>query len=101
MNRRFRSVVFSVGLVTLFCSLVSKVAAQSVSSGAPASEGRTFGSLANITVLSPNGGEYWRVGTKQRIRWSSGTAAILNVRVEYSIDGGITFSDVISAASNT
>ena len=38
-----------------------------------------------ITVISPNGGEQWKVGTTQCITWNS-TGDIGRVKIEYSID---------------
>ncbi|RKY29622.1 MAG: hypothetical protein DRP68_07060, partial [Candidatus Omnitrophota bacterium] len=39
-----------------------------------------------ITVLSPNGGEEWGVGTAQNITWNI-TGSIANVKLEYSAQG--------------
>ncbi len=45
------------------------------------------GAAAQITVLSPNGGEAWRINRKYRIAWtSSGVKG--NVRIELSRNGG-------------
>jgi|GEM_PF-2832122 len=52
-----------------------------------------------ITVLSPAGGENWSVGSVQTIKWSA-PSSVTNVRLEYSLDGGTTYSN-IATVSNT
>ncbi len=43
-----------------------------------------------IAVVSPNGGEFWQVGTSQTITWtSSGTSG--NIKIELSRNGGSTW----------
>jgi hypothetical protein len=49
-----------------------------------------------ITVLSPNGGEAWTSGTTQTILWTS-TNLTGNVKIELSLDGGVTYPTVIAA----
>ncbi len=52
-----------------------------------------------LTLLSPNGGESWPVGTEQQIQWSS-TNLTGNVDLEYSTDGfGVTHS-IVSSTQN-
>jgi len=47
-----------------------------------------------ITVVSPNGGEDWYVGSGYNIAWtSSGTSG--NVKIEYSTNNGSSWSDLI------
>ncbi|RKY44535.1 MAG: hypothetical protein DRP81_05410, partial [Candidatus Omnitrophota bacterium] len=41
-----------------------------------------------ITVTRPNGAEVFRVGTQEDINWQI-TGSISNVKIEYSIDGGL------------
>ncbi|MFH0734579.1 MAG: T9SS type A sorting domain-containing protein [bacterium] len=54
----------------------------------------------NITIISPNGGENWRVGTSQNITWSSSN--INNVKIEYTTNNGTNWSTVIaSTPANT
>jgi hypothetical protein len=55
----------------------------------------------SLTLLTPNGGEGWRLGTTQRIEWSaSGLGG--DFRIELSRDGGTTyeFIAVTSSGSN-
>ncbi len=53
-----------------------------------------------ITVLSPNGGETWYVGTDRTISWASdGTMA--RVKIYYSPDNGLTYPDLIANVSNS
>jgi len=49
-----------------------------------------------ITVIVPNGGEVWDVGTPQDILWSSsGTSG--NVKIEYSTNGGSSWSNITTS----
>jgi hypothetical protein len=42
----------------------------------------------NLRLISPNGGETWRVGTLHNITWSAtGGKEPLNITIEYTIDG--------------
>ncbi len=50
-----------------------------------------------ITVISPNGGEIWRVDSTYNITWASAGIGI-NVKIEYSINNG---SDWMSIADTT
>ena len=52
-----------------------------------------------INVTSPDGGEYWEIGSTQTITWSS-TGAIENVNIEYSIDNGNSWTEIIASTSN-
>jgi hypothetical protein len=56
--------------------------------------------LPSVTVLSPNGGESWPVGSTRTIQWNS-TNIPGDVRIELSRDGGSSFSDLASTALNT
>jgi hypothetical protein len=47
-----------------------------------------------IKVTSPNGGENWPAGSSQRISWDAG--GIANVRIEYTINNGITWNTIIA-----
>ncbi|MFH0736446.1 MAG: T9SS type A sorting domain-containing protein [bacterium] len=56
----------------------------------------------SVTVLSPNGGENWRVGTNQNITWTSND--IVNVKLEYTIDNGTNWTNIeasVNAALGT
>ena len=54
---------------------------------------------ASITVIQPNGGENWVVGSEQEIKWTS-TGFTDPVRIEYSIDGNASHLDVVSSTEN-
>ncbi|MBI3189926.1 MAG: T9SS type A sorting domain-containing protein [Ignavibacteriales bacterium] len=56
--------------------------------------------LPKVTVTSPNGGEQWTAGTSRNITWTS-TGTLSNVKIEYSVNGGGTYSEVISSTPNT
>ncbi|MBU2447466.1 MAG: hypothetical protein KJ666_18085 [Bacteroidetes bacterium] len=53
-----------------------------------------------ISILSPNGGESWQVGTNQNITWTS--TSISNVKIEYTTNNGTSWSIIIATtpASN-
>jgi len=56
----------------------------------------------SVHVKSPNGGEYWRIGTQQPITWKSND--INNVKIELSVNGGSEWEilvPTISAATGT
>lgn len=57
---------------------------------------------ATPQLTSPNGGEFWGAGTSQLITWS--TASIYSgatVRLDYSLDSGLTWNVIIASTSNT
>jgi lysophospholipase L1-like esterase len=49
-----------------------------------------------LTLLSPNGGEYWTTGSFPRITWKSSN--VLVIKIEISYDAGLTW-EVISPAA--
>ncbi|HNW58788.1 MAG TPA: dockerin type I domain-containing protein [bacterium] len=53
-----------------------------------------------VTVTAPNGGEDLYSGNAFTIRWTS-TFTGGNVRIEYSTDGGTTFSSIIATTPNS
>ncbi len=54
--------------------------------------------ISSITVTSPNGGELWIVGGSYDITWTS-TNFTDPVKIEYSIDGGVTWISPAIAAN--
>jgi hypothetical protein len=54
---------------------------------------------ASITVVSPNGGENWTVGSTHNITWTS-TGTVGNVKIRYSADDGSNWSTVAASTSN-
>jgi hypothetical protein len=52
-----------------------------------------------LSLTSPNGGESWEVGEKQWIEWSS-TGTVGNVKLEYSTNGGSSWTTISSSTSN-
>ena len=52
-----------------------------------------------LTLLSPNGGETWEVGSTQTITWSS-TGSVENVKIEYSIYNGSSWTNIDSSTEN-
>ncbi len=57
---------------------------------------------SGVTVTSPNGGEYWRIGTTQNITWTS--VNVNKVKIEYSTNGGtnwVIIQDSVIASSES
>jgi hypothetical protein len=55
---------------------------------------------SQITVVSPNGGEVWQAQSIQQIAWTtSGTVG--PVRIELTLNGGASFSEIVASTSNT
>ncbi|MBA4407113.1 hypothetical protein C0389_07560, partial [bacterium] len=52
-----------------------------------------------IAVSSPNGGEKWPAGTPQEIKWNA--AGISNVKIEYTINNGISWNTIIPSTPST
>ncbi|HEX8903340.1 MAG TPA: lamin tail domain-containing protein, partial [Longimicrobiaceae bacterium] len=53
------------------------------------------GGAASVTVTSPNGGESWAGGSSHAITWTS--ANVANVKIDYSLDGGTTWTAITSS----
>jgi hypothetical protein len=51
-----------------------------------------------LTLIAPNGGESWAPNTVQSILWSA-PATVTNVKLEYSTNGGSSWTTVISSVS--
>ncbi len=60
----------------------------------------TVTSPPSVTVTVPNGGEDWTVGSIDTIRWSW-TGSVGDVKIEYSTDGGSTWSTIESSTQNS
>jgi len=58
---------------------------------------------AELTLTSPNGGEYLSVGWPTTIKWTTAgsSPAISRVAIDYSPDNGTTFSEFVALAPNT
>lgn len=54
---------------------------------------------SSIAVISPNGGEILAIGGSHEITWSS-TGMIDNVNIDYSIDGGGSWTSIITGTEN-
>ncbi|MFA5238083.1 MAG: hypothetical protein WC476_00040 [Phycisphaerae bacterium] len=53
----------------------------------------------SLTILSPNGGEQWAVGSEQQITWES-DVSVGNVWIEYSTDNGTGWLTIDPNAPN-
>ncbi len=56
--------------------------------------------IAVLTTTSPNGGESWLIGSVHSITWTT-TGTIANVKIEYSTNGGTSYTTVIASTANT
>jgi len=57
-------------------------------------------STGTIRVISPNGGESWKIGTKQTITWTSLPNVGSKIKIQLSRDGGSTWKTIISSTPN-
>jgi len=55
---------------------------------------------AVLTTTSPNGGESWLGGSSQNITWTT-TGTIANVKIEYSTNGGSSYTTIVASIANT
>jgi len=53
----------------------------------------------SITVISPNGGENWTVGSSHDITWGA-TGLVEFVKIEYSVNNGASWSTVVEQTAN-
>ena len=54
-----------------------------------------------LTITSPNGGEEWVIGTSHNIIWASaGSISTNNIKLEYSINGGVSWTDIATGEVN-
>lgn len=51
-----------------------------------------------LTIISPNGGEIWKTGEINEIKWNS--QLVNNVRLLYSINGGSTWKSISNKATS-
>jgi hypothetical protein len=61
------------------------------------------GPTPSITVISPDGGESWPIGTSQTITWSSNDITTIknhNVQIYLSRDSGATWKSIIKSTPN-
>jgi len=54
---------------------------------------------ASLTILSPNGGEAWETGSTHNITWTD-SGSVGNVKIEYSLDNGSSWSTIESSTAN-
>ena len=55
---------------------------------------------ATFAVTSPNGGEVWHAGSTHDIAWTT-TGSVSNVKLEYSTDGGTSWTTIIASTPDT
>lgn len=59
-----------------------------------------FSPVPSITVISPNGGEVWQIGTMDTVKWTSSNLTG-NVFVQVSLDGGANFLFISASIPNS
>jgi hypothetical protein len=52
-----------------------------------------------LTLTEPNGGEKWRIGSRQTIKWKS-AGKVSNVKLEYSTNGGGSWVTITTSTTN-
>lgn len=52
-----------------------------------------------LTITSPNGGEFWQVGSIQGITWTT-TGFVGDVKIEFSADNGSSWTTVTASTAN-
>ncbi|MFH2031138.1 MAG: T9SS type A sorting domain-containing protein, partial [Bacteroidota bacterium] len=57
-------------------------------------------SIGRLELKTPTGGEYWQANTKQNITWYA-SASISKLKLQYSLNGGSTWSNIIGGTSVT
>lgn len=72
------------------------------SDGVPADVSNSTFSIntETLTLLAPNGGEVWTAGSNQLISWNF-AGGIAAVKIEYSLNGGVSWTTIVGAANNT
>ncbi|MCK6613862.1 MAG: T9SS type A sorting domain-containing protein [Ignavibacteriaceae bacterium] len=58
---------------------------------------KPLSTIANITILKPNGGEVFLVGVADTIKWNS--TNLLNVKLEYSTNNGINWLTIVTSTT--
>lgn len=53
-----------------------------------------------LTVTSPNGGEFWEIGSIKTITWEGGWGIIDNVKIDYSYNNGESWNTITSSTPN-
>jgi hypothetical protein len=54
---------------------------------------------ASITVISPNGGEFWETGSSHDITWT-GTGTVGNVKIEFTTSNGGPWTTIVDSTAN-
>jgi hypothetical protein len=52
-----------------------------------------------LRVTEPNGGEKWKAGSRQTVRWAA-AGKVKNVKLEYSTTGGASWTTITTSTSN-
>jgi len=59
-----------------------------------------FDIIGKLTVTAPVGGEVWPVGTTQSITWTPVGTLVTSVKIDYSLDGGVTYPEPVIASTS-
>ncbi|MCX6583459.1 MAG: carboxypeptidase regulatory-like domain-containing protein [Candidatus Aminicenantes bacterium] len=71
-----------------------------VTEGGAAQVEITLGETDSLQVTSPNGGEVWDTGSLQTITWTN-AGPVGNIKIEYSINNGLNWIEIVSSMENT
>jgi len=74
-------------------SSIAKVKINSVSDSTISDVSDSLFKITNLTVTSPNGGQYWQAGTTKQITWQNSND-IINIRIQYSSDNGVNWNQI-------
>jgi hypothetical protein len=77
----------------------ARVRVSSLTNAAVADASNTNFMIGGYTVVTPNGGEVWPIGSRQAIRWAS-LGGSGNVRLQLSRDGGATWATIVSSTAD-
>ena len=60
----------------------------------------TLTEYTNLTLTSPNGNEFWAIGSIHNITWDHFGAPIANIKLELSSNNGVSYSDITTSTPN-
>ncbi|MEJ5350509.1 MAG: hypothetical protein WHS65_02850 [Melioribacteraceae bacterium] len=92
---------YNWAIVPSTASTNCKIRISDAQDGYPSDESDNFFSIEpepRVKVLEPNGGESWNYGTPEEIRWESEN--IKNVKIEYTTDGGGSWTTIVNSISS-
>lgn len=92
----------SLAFLVFFTLLVSlNLSAQTIAEGISAS-GILDSQYPGVEVIFPNGGEVFQVGDQVNVQWTAADSSFggTPVSIYYSVDNGLTFTEIVSNITN-